>query len=49
MTDDEEIEIYGFIDTKGKVVIKFKNINGYGELDEMRQLAEEKVKRNCFV
>ena len=49
MTDDEEIEIYGFIDTKGKVVIKFKNISGYGELDEMRQLAEEKVKRNCFV
>lgn len=49
MTDDEEIEIYGFIDTKGKVVVKFKNINGYGELSEMRQLAEERVKKNCRV
>ena len=44
MTDDEEIEIYGFIDTKSKVLVKFKNIKGYGELDTMRKLAEDMVK-----
>ena len=44
MTDDEEIEIYGFIDTKGKVLVKFKNIKGYGELGTMRKLAEDMVK-----
>jgi hypothetical protein len=33
MTDDEEITIYGFIDQKAKVVVKFRNINEcYGEL-----------------
>ena len=47
MTDDEEIEIYGFIATRGKVIVKFKNINGYSELDKMRKLAEERVKKNC--
>ena len=45
MTDDEEVEIYGFIDTEGKVVVKFKNINEcYGELDKMRKEAENIVK-----
>lgn len=46
MTDDEEIEIYGFIDQNAKVVVKFKNINeSYGELDKMRKQAEEAVKQ----
>lgn len=45
MTDDEEIEIYGFIDQNAKVVVKFKNINeDYSELDTMREVAEEFVK-----
>ena len=44
-TDDEEVEIYGFIDTTGKVLVKFKNINEhYGELDKMRKEAEEIIK-----
>lgn len=46
MTDDEEIEIYGFIDQSAKVVVKFKNINErYGELGKMRKEAEEFVKQ----
>jgi hypothetical protein len=45
MTDDEEVEIYGFIDTEGKVVVKFRNINEcYGELGKMRKEAENIVK-----
>ena len=46
MTDDEEVEIYGFIDQNAKVLVKFKNINeNYRELDKMRKNAEEIVKR----
>ena len=46
MTDDEEIEIYGFIDQNAKVVVKFRNINEhYSELDKMRKEAEEIVKQ----
>ena len=46
MTDDDEIEIYGFIDTKGRVVVKFRNINEcYSELDTMRKEAERSLKR----
>ena len=46
MTDDEEIEIYGFIDQNAKVVVKFRNINEcYDELDKMRKQAEEAVKQ----
>ena len=45
MTDDEEVEIYGFIDQNAKVLVKFKNINeNYRELDKMRKEAEEIVK-----
>ena len=45
MTDDEETEIYGFIDQNAKVVVKFKNINEhYGELDKMRKEAEDIIK-----
>lgn len=45
MTDDEEIEIYGFIDHNAKVVVKFRNINGcYSELVKMRKEAEKLIK-----
>ena len=44
MTDDEEIEIYGFIDTKGNVLVKFKAIKDNKELEAVRQDAEEIVK-----
>jgi len=44
MTDDEEIEIYGFIDTKGNVLVKFKAIQDRKELEVMRKEAEEKAK-----
>lgn len=45
MTDDEEIEIYGFIDQNAKVVVKFRNINEcYGKLDKMRKEAEDIIK-----
>lgn len=41
MTDDDEVEIYGFIDRKGKVVVKFKNINeDWNLLKAMRKEAE---------
>ena len=45
MTHDEEIEIYGFIDQNAKVVVKFRNIKDYGELDAMRQEAEETIRQ----
>lgn len=44
MTDDEEIEIYGFIDTNGNVLIKFRAIKDSSELEVMRKEEEEKVK-----
>ena len=46
MTDDEEVEIYGFIEQNAKVLVKFKNIKDYGELDTMRKIAEEKVSKD---
>lgn len=44
MTDDEEIEIYGYIDQNAKVVVKFRNVDDLDELDEMQRQAEEKVR-----
>ena len=45
MTDDDEVEIYGFIDQDANVLVKFRNINGcYAELDKMRKEAEELIK-----
>ena len=44
MTDDEEIDIYGFIDTKGNVLVKFKAVKDRKELEVMRKEAEEIVK-----
>ena len=43
MTDDVEIEIYGFIDKTGNVLVKFRAINDNKELIAMRKEAEEKV------
>ena len=46
MTDDEEVVIYGFIDTEGKVIVKFRNINdSYAELVKMRKEAERLVNK----
>lgn len=43
MTSDKKIEIYGFIDTEGYVVEKFRLVKNDDELDEMRASAERKV------
>lgn len=46
MSDDDEVEIYGFIDRTGHVVVKFENINdNWDRLRAMRKEAEEKVKK----
>ena len=42
--DDGEITIYGFIDMDAKVVVKFRHIHDYSELDMMRIEAEQKVR-----
>jgi len=45
MTDDIEIEIYGFIDRGGKVVSKFRHVaKNWKLIDEMRAEAEAAVK-----
>lgn len=41
MTDDEEITIYGYIDTECNVLVKFQPINDYKELDILRLQAEK--------
>lgn len=47
MTDDVEVNIYGFIDHKGKVVSMFRYINDNCEIiDQMRSEAEAAVKAN---
>lgn len=44
MTDDEEVEIYGFIDRKGKAVVKFRNIKeDWRILKTMRVEAEKQL------
>ena len=45
MTGDIEINIYGFIDHEGKVVVKFQTIKDRNDLDRLRKEAEEMVKR----
>lgn len=41
MSDDDEEDIYGFVDRQGKVVVKFKYINkDWNLLNEMRKEAE---------
>lgn len=44
MTSDVEIDIYGFIDTEGRVLIKFQTIKDKKDLDRMRKEAEEIIK-----
>ncbi|MCM1510941.1 MAG: hypothetical protein NC116_09535 [Clostridium sp.] len=44
MIDDDEVEIYGFIDHKGNVVVKFQHINeDWNRLKKIRKEAESKV------
>lgn len=43
MTDDDEVEIYGFIDLKGKVVVKFKHINQDWDLLKAMRMEAEKA------
>ena len=44
MTDDDEVEIYGFIDRQGKVVVKFQHINeDWKRLEIMKKEAETKA------
>ena len=43
MTDDKEIEIYGFIDRRGKVLVKFQMIKTSDDLKRMRKEAEELI------
>lgn len=43
MTPDEEVNIYGFIDTEGKVVVRFQAINDGKDLERMRKEAEGKT------
>lgn len=45
MTDDEEVEIYGFIDQNANVVVKFRHIKKWSELDGMRTKAEGIVRQ----
>lgn len=40
MTSDQEITIYGFIDSQGHVLVKLHAINDYKELDADRKKAE---------
>ena len=46
MTADEEINIYGFIDTEGKVVVPFQYVSGKEAIEELRTQAEKTVKTN---
>lgn len=44
MTDDVEVNIYGMVDRKGKVLVKFRYIGeDWGQLKKMRQEAERMV------
>ena len=46
MTPDEEYNIYGFIDRRGRVLSKFRHLSRYeldNKLDEMRREAQSKV------
>lgn len=45
MTDDVEIEIYGFIDTQANVLTKFRQVENDGELAAMRREAEQIVSK----
>ncbi len=40
MTSDIEIEIYGFIDRRGNVLVKFQAVENYADIDKLRKEAE---------
>lgn len=44
MTDDEEINIYGFIDKECRVVLPFKLVESSNELNQLSQQAVRKIK-----
>ena len=44
MTDDEETDIYGFIDKEAQVIVKFQAIKG-DNLSRLRAQAEQLVKQ----
>ena len=46
MTDDEEVNIYGFIDRLGNVVMSFRAVKNYRELNTLRLEAESAVQRH---
>ena len=41
MTPDVEIEIYGFIDIEGRVLVKFQCVDDRRQLEKLRQEAEK--------
>lgn len=43
MTDDEEETLYGYIDRKGKPLVKFRRVKDFSELDVIEQKATENV------
>jgi hypothetical protein len=47
MTNDIEIEIYGFIDKEGNVLVKFRAIKDSSELETMRKEAENIVRNRA--
>ena len=47
MTPDEEITVYGFIDSEMNVLVKFQYIDeDWKRLDRMRREAEKRLKEN---
>ena len=47
MTSDEEITVYGFIDSEMNVLVKFQYIDeDWKRLDKMRREAVETLKKN---
>ena len=47
MTSDEEITVYGFIDSEMNVLVKFQYINeDWKRLDKIRREAEKRLKKN---
>ena len=47
MTSDEEITVYGFIDSEMNVLVKFQYIDkDWKRLDKMRREAEKTIKKN---
>ncbi len=48
MTNDVEVEIYGFIDTQGNVVVKFQAVDSCEKVEELRKQAEEILHKNII-